>query len=241
MANWNSLEISKKLLDSLRFQAYIVSVGTIGTESKRPGDLKMSNIKTTAKQNAMILAIGQSQYGDGPGDSIWTMDVCNSPSDKAVLGSLYKKGLADGVGGFSGDDATCRLTAAGIETFNVLQQAEWVAKFTASKPVVFYLPGSIKTHGFVVRMTTVEKDGGFEPTVVIEHLDENSRRVETQADPREVYLANFVAVPSTVALYDELVSKGLGRLVEESAEMVAPVATPSFTLKHSPSPQRLLF
>ena len=67
------------------------------------------------KQKTILTAIGNSQYGDGPGSHIWSWDVCNNRSDASVLGSLIRRQLV----GAEGDrkEATCWLTEEGVAAF----------------------------------------------------------------------------------------------------------------------------
>lgn len=67
-------------------------------------------IPLTEREAAFVTKIATDQYMDGnPAGSTWTFSVCESAADKALLGSLVKKGYA------STNGESCCLTSVGVE------------------------------------------------------------------------------------------------------------------------------
>jgi len=84
-------------------------------------------METTTLENAVLLAIGFNDFGDGPGTEIWA-DCINESARRSnvegkvlsgVVASLKKKGLIHCTGG--GRDATIRMTETGIAAFEILK------------------------------------------------------------------------------------------------------------------------
>lgn len=70
------------------------------------------NATLTEREGEFVMTIAQDQYMDGdPSGSTWTVSVCETPADKALLGSLVKKGYAHTNG------EACGLTAKGLEFY----------------------------------------------------------------------------------------------------------------------------
>jgi secreted Zn-dependent insulinase-like peptidase len=87
------------------------------------------NNSITSKEKALLKLIASSEYGDGPGDTIWLDYVVDSKSKGGVLTSLKKKGLVEFtlVAKENSDnwrdghitDSTINLTEKGCKAINV--------------------------------------------------------------------------------------------------------------------------
>ena len=80
-------------------------------------DKKMKNL--TKNEKAVLLATGNNDYVDEPGDPCWTdivSDWCKIEGKQfsGICASLHKKGLVDS------DDSTMWLTEKGVDVFNEL-------------------------------------------------------------------------------------------------------------------------
>jgi hypothetical protein len=70
------------------------------------------NMNVTPAERRFVIRIAEDQYMDGdPTRATWTSSVCESPADKALLGSLVKKGLAHTNG------EACGLTQYGLRVY----------------------------------------------------------------------------------------------------------------------------
>lgn len=81
-------------------------------------------MKITNLEKAVLVAIANSEYGDGPGSTIWTFSVWDNvdktacPDRKSLSGaisSLVQKKLVHVAG--TGKEATIRMTEAGCEAY----------------------------------------------------------------------------------------------------------------------------
>ena len=89
----------------------------------------MNNTKITSKEKALLTLVAKSEYGDGPGDTIWLDYVVDSKSKGGVLASLMKKGLvectfiskekSDNYRNSGITDSTINLTEKGCKAINV--------------------------------------------------------------------------------------------------------------------------
>jgi len=70
----------------------------------------------TAKETLMIFKIAEDQFTNGePETGTWTSAVCETQSDKAVFGSLVKKGYA------ATNGESCNLTKPGLEVYYAMK------------------------------------------------------------------------------------------------------------------------
>jgi len=80
--------------------------------------------KVTRLEGLMIDNIGGNNFGDGPGDEVWSDSLHEGPhgsfapnaSFGGIVSSLVKKGLA-GTSGLEGRDATVWLTEEGVRIY----------------------------------------------------------------------------------------------------------------------------
>ena len=89
----------------------------------------MNNTKITSKEKALLKLVAGSEYGGGPGDTIWLDYVVDSKSKGGVLASLMKKGLvectfvtpekSDHWRDHKITDSTINLTEKGCKVINV--------------------------------------------------------------------------------------------------------------------------
>lgn len=79
----------------------------------------MNATTLTNREQKMVVALVKNEYSEGdPDAATYTWVVCRTASDKAVFGSLVKKGLAYSQQ-WSGDEA-CGLTDEGRAVYEQL-------------------------------------------------------------------------------------------------------------------------
>ena len=82
-------------------------------------------MKTTTKERLVIQAIATSEYGQGPGDYVWSESIASrsglpAPSMGGIFASLRKKGLANVQQGYEGGQSVVSLTEDGVREYVAL-------------------------------------------------------------------------------------------------------------------------
>jgi len=79
----------------------------------------------TELEKDVILIIAKNEYGDDPGDPVWTFVIedntdLHSKQISGVVSSLTKKGLIDSID--DGINSTIWLTANGVEKYKLIKE-----------------------------------------------------------------------------------------------------------------------